>query len=528
MLADGLPNLPEARLNPLVRRVDWRFLLPAPRVKRAICFAHGDLRASLALVADQVVGPRDAMAVDCDLAVAVDPDARTLEAALAVLRPGGWCYVEWTKPGSGSWLRLTSRLLHAGFERPKSYLLWRSMTRVLAWVPLDSVPATRYFERQVPAARAFRRLQARWARTLFIRAGKAGFRRPLCTLARKPGGTESNEDAPTSFGMPRSNWSRLGLAGGPEEAAFLMLTGGPRTGSKIAALIFAGSEPHPSLLLKLARSNDAAEGLRREARALRAVESRGRLDLAQTPRVIFTAEDQFPPAIGETALVGVPLQSVVSRRNYRRFALQATDWLVGLANSSRNDDAPGLTQLVERTLGQFEVDFGPTLEAGLIRRARDVLGRLERLPIVHEHRDFSPWNVFVTVDGRLAIFDWESSQLQGLPALDLLYFLTYLAWALDAENSTSGVLRAWCTARDSATLPGAVYRECTARYAKAVGVASGSLPGLALLTWMIHSRSEYRRLVGDAGGRPSDEALRGSLFFQLWKRELLAFKEAQP
>jgi Phosphotransferase enzyme family len=526
MLADNLPNLPEAQLNLLVRRVDWRFLLPTPRVKRATCFAHGDLQASLALVADQVVEPQDVVAPDCDLAVAVDPDARTLEAALAVLRPGGWCYIEWTKPGSGGWWRLTSRLLHAGFERPRSYLTWRSMARVRAWVPLESAAATRYFQRQVPASHALPRLRARLARIVFVLAGKAGLVRPLSTLACKPGGAESDENAPTLLGLMRSDWSRLGRAGGPEEAALLMLTGGPRTGSKIAALVFAGSEPHPALLLKVARSTDAAEGLRREVRALRAVESRGRVDLAQTPRVIFATEDRFPAAIGETALVGVPLQGVVNRRNYRRFALQATDWLVGLANSSRVEDAPGTTQLVERTLGQFEVDFGPVLEAGLIRRAGDLLGGLERLPSIHEHRDFSPWNVFVLGDGRLAIFDWESSELQGLPALDLLYFLTYLAWALDAENSTSGVLRAWRTARDSSTLPGAVHRECTARYTKAVGLASGSVPGLALLTWMIHSRSEYRRLVGDAGGRPTLEALRGSLFFQLWKRELSESKKA--
>ena len=82
-------EVPEALLNRRLRRVDWRFLLPLPRVARAICYAAGDLREGVTLIADRVVEPESAAAADCDLAVVVDPDAATLRAAVAALRPGG-------------------------------------------------------------------------------------------------------------------------------------------------------------------------------------------------------------------------------------------------------------------------------------------------------------------------------------------------------------------------------------------------------------------------------------------------------
>jgi hypothetical protein len=41
-----------------------------------------------------------------------------------------------------------------------------------------------------------------------------------------------------------------------------------------------------------------------------------------------------------------------------------------------------------------------------------------------------------------------------------------------------------------------------------------------VLLWLIHSRSEYRRLVGDSGGAPQPARLRHSLFVALWEEEL--------
>src|SRR5207302_1372878 len=113
--------------------------------------------------------------------------------------------------------------------------------------------------------------------------------------------------------------------------------------------------------------------------------------------------------------------------------------------------------------------------------------------------------------------DWESAELEGLPGLDLVYFLTYLSLFL-AGAMGSGRFRAAYRACLEATTPmGRLIAECEARYAAAVGLDAGSLQALRLLTWLVHARSEYRRLWADAGGPPGRAALRSSLFVALWE-----------
>ena len=41
----------EATRNRLLRRVDWRFLLPEPGAARTVCFTSGELRQAVALIA---------------------------------------------------------------------------------------------------------------------------------------------------------------------------------------------------------------------------------------------------------------------------------------------------------------------------------------------------------------------------------------------------------------------------------------------------------------------------------------------
>jgi len=58
------------------------------------------------------------------------------------------------------------------------------------------------------------------------------------------------------------------------------------------------------------------------------------------------------------------------------------------------------------------------------------------------------------------------------------------------------------------------------RYASALGIPQEQFHALRLLTWMLHSRSEYKRLESEANGVPTPESLEGSLFYNLWLEEL--------
>jgi hypothetical protein len=129
--------------------------------------------------------------------------------------------------------------------------------------------------------------------------------------------------------------------------------------------------------------------------------------------------------------------------------------------------------------------------------------------------------VFVTPQGGLAVFDWESSEPAGLPGLDLHYFLAYLAFALDRARQAPAMLRSYRAALDPTTFTGAVYRECLSRYAEQVGLEPADFRALRLLTWTIHSGSEYQRLTADAVGAPPMDLRRRSLFLGLWRLEEL-------
>jgi hypothetical protein len=226
-------------------------------------------------------------------------------------------------------------------------------------------------------------------------------------------------------------------------------------------------------------------------------------------------------AIGETALNGAPLSVVLDRRNYRQLALRATDWLVDLARYSRRtrtESVPG--EAIAEVLDVFSQSFGPVVGPVSLRTARTALSTLGALPAVCEQRDFSPWNVLMDAEGELAVLDWESSELSGFPALDLIYFLSYLGIALDRSSAPAEILRSYRAGVDPSTFTGSVHRECLSRYCQRLDLNPGSLPALRLFAWMIHSRSEYRHFAADEGGVPSERALRRSLFVRLWQEDL--------
>jgi hypothetical protein len=511
-------DLPEAERNRLLRRVDWRFLLPISRVGRAASDADGDLRDGLGLIAGQVV-PRGERADGCDVVVAVNPADSTLGDAWAALRPGGVCYVE-CAVAVGGVRAMAARLRAAGFADARAYLPWPSPARPYVWVPIHSLGATRYFWRHLHARTPARELAGRFLRLAVTLGARLGLIGPQCFVARKAGPAGESDADPALVRTIRTGWARWGLDGEPGDIAILLLTRGPRSVNKIAGLVFRGGDARPHLVVKIARVLEARPGLLREATTLPGIETSCLDRLKGAPRVLFTVDDETGAAVGETALPGAPMLTFLRRSNYRAFAIQATDWLIELARCTRRDAGPTPADpLVAETLAEFRRSFGSVIEPALLARTAESLVRLGRLARVCEHRDFAPWNVFVAPRGGLAVLDWESSEPAGVPGLDLHYFLTYLAFGLERAKETPAMLRSYRVLLDPSSFTGGVHRECLARYAEGVGLEPADVQAGRLLTWLIHARSEHRRLTADAVGPPPDEVLQQSLFLGLWRLE---------
>lgn len=151
-----------------VRRLDWRFLLPEPRLGRVAYLGpeDGALLAALREWSETLTvvpapdhaahGP--AREASFDLVVAPSPGSRTLAYASALLRPGGWLYCELARPallaspraaGARDGVRgapHAARLLHQlGFHDVEAHWHHPSFERCAWMVPMRGATALTFF-----------------------------------------------------------------------------------------------------------------------------------------------------------------------------------------------------------------------------------------------------------------------------------------------------------------------------------------------------------------------------------------------
>lgn len=528
---------PERARNKTIRRADWRFLLPDPRPGASVCFSDGLLAAAVASISDRVIAGERAVDDQCDLAVATNPAQDTLRAAWAALHPGGSCYTEWYRPLSGGAKGVRRRLEAVGFDDVTCYWAWPwpSRASALFWLPLGAPNALRYFAANRPKSRLFVGRLARGVReALWALSVGTNLALPVCAVARKPPRPDDPESvaAPrvspgerdmnhSPLSMIRARWPTWDFGPTPSTLSLLLLTGGPRSISKIVALVFADSEREPALAVKMARVPESVPALAREAATLRALQVLQPDRRRGVPRVLFCDEHAGLLAVGETALTGVPLSTIVGEANYRDIALKATGWLADFAGRP-GPAAPSnwWDRLVEPLLADFGDAFGPVVDRAMLNETRAILSALGPLPLVCEHRDFSPWNVLMDATGELVVLDWESSEREGLPALDLVYFLAYLSFFVDGSMRSGHLRESYRASLDPTTRAGSVRRECLRRYAGQTGIDPAALKPLCLLVWLLHSRSEYGQFLADTAGKPTEAQLRHSAFLGLWEEEL--------
>lgn len=511
-----MAELLEQELNLRLRRADWRFLLPTPRPRRALCHGRGALADSVASIAGEVMIASSGR--DCDLVVAEDPDPRTLAQLRDALRPGGSCYTEWHLPIGG--VRRVERALHAaGFTDLTCYRPWpASAAQPVFWIPLGAPGAAAYVR-----SRAW--LRGGRVRRLIAdvrqRAGnlfRGRYASPICVVARRSADTLAGELDPAPW--LREHWPEWGLGPTPERLSTLLVTGGPRSVSKAVLLAFAEPSPIPLVAVKAPRVDAAAAGIRREGAALTSLARRAEY-IPGVPRMLFCREIESVPLVGETALAGRPLESLLAPRSLRTWSMKVADWLAALAlGGPILPAAYWRDAIVEPMLARFVELFGRVVDRGLLREGEGIVRGIGGLPSVPEQRDFGPWNLLVTSTGELAVLDWESAEVEGLPALDLLYYLAYASFNVDRAHDRDSRVASYRRSLDPSTATGAVRRDCLARYLGAVGLGSTSLGPLRVLLWLIHAQSDHRHAAADAGGTPPADVLARSLFLALWTEEV--------
>jgi len=525
----------EAVRNRLLRRADWRFLLPSPSPAKAICFSGGLLADAVKAVSEVTVDPEYGLGGDCDLAVAVDPDPTTLRAAWAALRPGGSCYTEWFSFRARSRSTIGSRLQAAGFDDVTYYCVVTGPTQEGKglWIPLEPLGALGYFLRHVSTAKRLKSLvtwiltQMRWHLASFV---PVLLPRPVCAIARKPataGACSSRRCPDTTIGrgpltqLILDRWREWDFGPTPIRLSWLLWADGLRSRSKVVAFVFPDSDQRPRLTIKMPRIPESVPGLANEAATLKMLAKRPEVARGLA-KLLFLERLTGTVMLGQTVLNGQRLDSVIHYGNYRTVALAATAWLVSLAGHVSPSPVTGWwDRLAGSVLDRFEFAFGSVFDRRMFEDTRNIVRTLGALPIVCEHRDFNQFNILQSPSRELAVLDWESSVLEGLPALDLMYFLTCVpVFSLNASSDPDDVRRAYRASVDPSTAAGAVTAECLDVYARRLGLDPSNFHALRVLVWLIHSCSEYEKLVFDLGRRPEPEVLKRGVFVTLWEEEL--------
>jgi hypothetical protein len=426
--------LPESRRNPLVRRLDWRFLLP---------------------------------------------DAELL--------------AHWRLPRPGGIARAKRRAEAAGYTDVRVYWAGPLPHRLPQfWLPLEVEEATDY----LLATRAPRSLAARILRHVWCLLRSAGLLAPIYVVGRRQGDGDEGS-------LPLSPASPL-----------LLLTTGHRSINKAVGLAFEDESEKPAKAAKFARVPEAEPGLEREAEVLRRLHEE-RPDLAGIPRLVGQGSRDGRLAVVQEAVAGESLLDTLRPDNFEAVAVEVTRLLVELARGpQRRPDSERSLHIVDEPLQWFEQHFGS------VPVDRSLLDGLGDLPPTVEHRDCSPWNVLMTPTGAPVLLDWESAEPEGLPGLDLVYFLANCAFVLDGALESGRTRETYARLLDPATDHGQVAARAIAEYTAALGISAEDFRRLRLLCWIVHSRSDYRHLQLEYGGAPPQEALRRSIFAGLVDEEL--------
>jgi hypothetical protein len=406
-------------------------------------------------------------------------------------------------PGLAAPRRIRRRLHRAGFVDVRLHWAWPLAQRSapLMWVPVDTPAAAERFIALRPARSRRQALLRRGWRA----AARFGLLAPVSVLARRPGPPPRTEDPIDRLLAPR--------------VPCALLTGGRREINKVVAMPLAqdGWPPH---VVKFARVPEAEAGLAHEAEVLRALAAE-RPGVVGVPRVLAVGRRAGRLAVAETAIHGESLIDALTPATFPVLAHQVTDWLVDLAGSAApRPRADWWPRLVERPLDDFARRFGQVTDAAVLSRARAQLHGLGDLPMAWEHRDCAPWNLMLTPMGPPALLDWESAEAQGLPGLDLVYFLANAAFLLEGALESGRTRGAYARLLDQTTPIGAVAAACLKAYCARLGLDADALNRLRLLCWIIHCRSDHRHLDLDSGGSPDPGALAAGAFLGLVHEEL--------
>ena len=506
-------NCPNANRS---RQGNWRFLLPGLPPKQTVCFANSALTPTVKSISESIIDFKHVRADSCDLAVAKDPSQETIELAWSSLKEEGSCYFEYSRPIDPSAIALG--VSRAGFEDVRLYLaLPQDKSSVQTWIPLDSSSAIAHFlSFGVNSSNGFRRLilkiheQAfQWFTPVFINFPwliyPSRHKPIIVAIGRKPKQNISQLPLEHNLSLLErifSYFDRQGICS--RQVSILMKVEQTSTDQAILS-VFIENKTTPQLLVKVALGDWEDMYFDREVELLKTLEQKF-TRIPNIPKVVFEGRYGGYRTQAQTFISGIPLTKIINLRNFDVMADTITDWLILLAKQTKDDVLVNRSHSIENILADLapsiSTEDADILLATTARSLEDL-----NLPFqVVQHRDFGPWNIHIDKDNKIGVIDWAEAIINGVPGIDLIYFLTMLS--LQVEQNKPFQLQVVYTRLLNPKTSRNVFNRCLERYLTELNISKSLIPQLRLLTWVIHTYLE-----------PKDKRV-ASTFFSLWQEEI--------
>lgn len=438
-------NTGDASGNAGARQVDWHLLLPhAGRP-----FDHLLLLGGSPAVEDTIVRLGIARRVSrqpskdrkADAVVILAGATGDLDAAVAQLQEDGVLYWEVDRRTRAHMAitprRALSRIASLGLTPTGSYWVKPGFPNRNMYLPLRAAGAFRWYLdtlfRTPTLARRAVKTAARHIATAFggtsaivpcyaVTAVRGDARQPaLVELARKATGSIEGENL---------------------EA--VLLASGEADWSRIVVLLFEEGADRPKVAVKLPRLAAFNEQIEREHHVIAELDT-----IEPRPPVPRSSLFQWNglSVSAETCVSGSSLNSRIG--SSKRAAIDdlraAAGWMSSFHEQTgertpadgwlREHLVDGLCARYAQTLGLTEAEsqLFDAMEGAL----RSVAG--DTLPIVWQHADFGPWNVYRDGDN-ISVIDWEGGR-RGPALADLLYFVTHWSRAIAGRETAAERLR---------------------------------------------------------------------------------------
>lgn len=312
----------------------------------------------------------------------------------------------------------------------------------------------------------------------------------------------------------------------PERLTSVMLTPRFRASRHVVFLVLPYKKPAPVLVAKIPRLGERSRSLSLEAGAIQSVQGMRPGGFDSIPRLVAFEDYRGYPLLVETALNGPLLDPPRVRHDLESACDLALGWLTDLPRTPAERAAPDWfdTQIM-RPLQVFGEAFPlNTEERQLWARTEAVIAGLRHAglaPIV-EHGDVSHPNLIALHNQNLGVVDWELAEMQGVPACDMFFFLTYAAFARDDARARRDFLTPFS---DAFFGPGAWAVPVVEQYARRMEIAQDDLKPLFVLCWARYMSRLLLRLYNNDPARGSVEPetaawLRDNRYYTLWRHTL--------